>query len=33
MFERYSGTLWHGSHVAVAEALLEQGNDARFPGL
>lgn len=32
MFERYSGTLWHGSHVAVAEALLEQGNDARFPG-
>jgi hypothetical protein len=32
MFERYSGTLWHGCHVAVAEALLEQGNDARFPG-
>ncbi len=32
MFERYSGTLWHGSHAAVAEALLEQGNNARFPG-
>lgn len=32
MFERYSGTLWHGSHTAVAEALLEQGNNARFPG-
>lgn len=32
MFERYTGTLWHGSHVAVAEALLEQGNDAHFPG-
>ncbi|MEB5890012.1 ADP-ribosyltransferase [Enterobacter roggenkampii] len=32
MFERYSGTLWHGSHVTLAEALLEQGEDARFPG-
>ncbi|MEL5589487.1 hypothetical protein PTT03_10660 [Serratia ureilytica] len=32
MFERYSGTFWHGSHAAVAEALLEHGNDARFPG-
>nr|WP_241390145.1 ADP-ribosyltransferase [Serratia proteamaculans]ANV21619.1 AfpX17 [Serratia proteamaculans]ULG13377.1 hypothetical protein AGR96Xp_00007 [Serratia proteamaculans]ULG17203.1 hypothetical protein 20093p_00111 [Serratia proteamaculans]ULG18091.1 hypothetical protein LCp1_00111 [Serratia proteamaculans]ULG19576.1 hypothetical protein Sprot5p_00085 [Serratia proteamaculans] len=32
MFERYSGTLWHGSHVAVAEALLKQGSNARFPG-
>lgn len=32
MFERYSGTLWHGSHVDVAEALLGQGNDTRFPG-
>ncbi|MDM1819070.1 hypothetical protein QRD25_24125 (plasmid) [Serratia marcescens] len=32
MFERYSGTLWHGSHAAVPEALLEQGNNARFPG-
>lgn len=32
MFERYPGTLWHGSHVELVESLIEQGDNARFPG-
>ncbi|MDE9518055.1 ADP-ribosyltransferase [Xenorhabdus bovienii] len=32
LFERYSGTVWHGAHVAVADAILEKGTGAKFPG-
>ncbi|MGS0629925.1 MULTISPECIES: ADP-ribosyltransferase [Photorhabdus] len=32
MFERYSGKVWHGSHVAVADAILEKRTGAKFPG-
>lgn len=32
MFERYSGKVWHGSHVAVADAMLEKDTGVKFPG-
>ena len=32
LFERASGTFWHGCHAAVAESLLAQREGARFPG-
>ncbi|WP_339374904.1 ADP-ribosyltransferase domain-containing protein [Photorhabdus australis] len=32
MFERYSGKVWHGSHVAVADAILQKRTGAKFPG-
>lgn len=32
MFERYYGTVWHGSHPVVADALLKKGNGVQFPG-
>ncbi|MGL4486863.1 MAG: ADP-ribosyltransferase [Yersinia sp. (in: enterobacteria)] len=32
MFERHSGKVWHGCHVAVADAALEKGSGFTFPG-
>lgn len=32
VFKRYTGTLWHGSHVALADALREKGSGVQFPG-
>ena len=32
MFKRRTGTFWHGSHVALADALQKKGRDVQFPG-
>ncbi|WP_338803471.1 ADP-ribosyltransferase [Xenorhabdus griffiniae] len=32
MFERYSGTVWHGCHVAVADSMLKKRRGVKFPG-
>jgi len=32
MFERYTGKVWHGCHLSVADAIVDQGENIKFPG-
>jgi len=32
MFKRYTGTVWHGSHVKLANSLQEKRHNVQFPG-